>query len=94
MLPSLPSADLLSTPSELWVMFNSPAVTAVDPHGKLDFFFFFVRTVLAQVKRGTLAALVRRGNSVTYCSEASLSFTDKSSQTGLFLRADGGTEWS
>lgn len=93
MLPSLPSTDLLSTPSELWVMFNSPAVTAVDPHGKLDF-FFFVRIVLVQVKRGTLAALVCGGNSVTYCSEASLSLTDKSSQTGLFLRADGGTEWS
>ena len=50
MLPSLPFADLLNNPSELWVMFNSPAVTAVDPHGKLDFFFLpppptFVRIV-------------------------------------------------
>lgn len=57
-------------------------------------FFFFVRNVLVQVKRGrkTFAALLCRGNSVTYCSEASLSLTDKSNQTGLFLRADGGTE--
>lgn len=38
MLPGMPLADLLSTPSELWVMFNSPTVTAADPHGKLDFF--------------------------------------------------------
>lgn len=93
MLASLPSADLLGTPSELWVMFNSPAVTAADPHGKLDF-FFFVRIALVQVRRRTSAALVCRGNSVTCCSEASPSLTDKSSQTGLFLRADGRTEWS
>lgn len=58
------------------------------------FFFFFVRIVLVQVRRGTFAVLVCRGNSVTYCSVASLSLTDKSSQTGLFLRADGRTEWS
>lgn len=93
MLPSLPSADLLSTPSELWVMFNSPAVTAVDPHGKLDF-SLFVRIVLGQVKRGgnTFAVLLWRGNSVTCCPWASLSLTDKSNQTGLFLRAASRTE--
>lgn len=50
MLPSRPSIDLLNAPSELWVMFNSPAVTAADPHGKLDFFFFFVRMVLVEGK--------------------------------------------
>lgn len=54
----------------------------------------FVRIVLGQVKRGreAFAVLLRRGNSVTYCSEASLSLTDKSNQIGLFLRADGRTE--
>lgn len=68
----LPSPDLLRTPSELWVMFNSPAVTAVDPHGNwIFFFFFFVRIGLVQVNRGTLAAPVWEGNSVTHCSEAS-----------------------
>lgn len=34
----LPSTDLLGTPSELWVMFNSRTVTAVDPHGNWIFF--------------------------------------------------------
>lgn len=58
----------------------------------IGFFFFFVR--LVQVKRGTLAAAVQRSNSVTCSSEASLSLTAKSSQTGLFLRADGGPERS
>lgn len=46
------------------------------------------------MKRGTLAAAVRRSNSVTCSSEASLSLSAKSSQTGLFLRADGGPDRS
>lgn len=43
-------------------------------------FFFFVRVVLVQVKRGrtTFTALLCGGNSATYSSEASLSLTDKS----------------
>lgn len=45
----LPFTDLFSNPSELWVMFNSPAVTAVDPHGNW-IFFFFATIVLVQVK--------------------------------------------
>lgn len=62
----------------------------------MDFFFFFsffVRIGLVQVKRGTSAAPVWEGNSVTHSSESALSPTDKSSQTGLFLRADGRAEW-
>lgn len=62
----------------------------------IGFFFFFAR--LVQVKRGTLDAgrwlAVRRSSSVTCSSEASLSLSTKSSQTGLFLRAGGGPERS
>jgi len=75
-------------------MFNSLTVTAVDPHGKLDFSSPFVRIVLVQVKRGgkTFAALLWWSNSVTYCSESSLSLTDKSNQMGLFLGTNRRTE--
>lgn len=80
----LPSTDLLTAPPiELWVMFNSPGVTAVELHGNW-IFFFFVRIGLAQVKRRASAATAGQGNSVTCSSEASLSLTDKSSQTTLF----------
>lgn len=77
----LPSTDLLSTPSELWVMFNSPAVTAVDPHGNW-IFFFFVRITLVQVKRGghwlrrfgevTLSHIVQRPLHLSLTSQVQL----------------------
>lgn len=57
MFPSMPFADLLNTHCELWLMFNSLAVTAVDPHGKLDFSLppslpaSSVGTELVQLKR-------------------------------------------